>query len=166
MVMRYYLCPLTCKSWWEYCYLYLAWTREDIYIWPAENQRSKGFNFYTTSPINWGMGRAATLQSSIGDLLLNEKRDSHTANDRVDIFPLELCLYFHLSLCMSLLIFSQNIQAWMVQRFIDIFYTQIFFILLYLVVNFWITIKRLFYSNYTVTIIQNKSFIGLSNQEI
>ena len=53
----------------------------------------------------------------------------------------------------------------MVQLFInilDIFYTQIFFILLYLylVVNFWITIKRLFYSNYTVTIIQNKSFIG------
>ena len=27
----------------------------------SENQRSKTFNFYTTSPINWDMGRAATI---------------------------------------------------------------------------------------------------------
>ena len=88
-----------------------------LLIWP-ENQRSKSFNFYTTSPINWDMGRAATIL----DLLQcwSEKRDSHTANDGVDIFPLELCpakslycvcqeldlvqSYLEMQLCVSLLI--------------------------------------------------------------
>ena len=64
---------------------------------------SKGFNFYTTSPIKWGMGRAATVFYKRLTAMLNEKRDSHTANDGVNMFPLELCV--------SLLISSQNIQA-------------------------------------------------------
>ena len=71
MVMRYYLCPLTK---WEHWYLYFAWARDNISVWP-ENQRSKTFNFYTTSSINWDMERATTIFHKRLAAILNEKRD-------------------------------------------------------------------------------------------
>ena len=42
-----------------------------------ENQRSKGFNFYTTTSINWDMERATTIFYKRLTAILNEKRDSH-----------------------------------------------------------------------------------------
>ena len=75
-------------------YLYLARAKENISIWP-ENQRSKAFTFYTTSPINC-MGYGKRLAA-----MLSEKRDSHTANDGMDVMPLELCLLRSSILCLS-----------------------------------------------------------------
>ena len=72
--------------------LYLAWVREESSIWP-ENQRSKSFTSYTTSPINWGMGKPP--QSSVRDLLQCWVRRQPLSRD---MLPLELCsaksLYF------------------------------------------------------------------------
>ena len=81
-------------------HLYLAWAKEDISIWP-ENQRSKAFTFYTTSPINWGMGIVAT--SSVRDLLQCwvRRETAIQQNDGVDMLPLELGLLRASILCLS-----------------------------------------------------------------
>ena len=82
-----YLCLFACKSLLEHWYLYIVWAREDIFIWP-ENQRS---SIFTPPALSTGIWEELP-QSSIRDLLQCwMRRDTHTANDGMGIFPLELC---------------------------------------------------------------------------
>ena len=98
--MRYYLCPLACKSW-EECNtaIYILHEQEKIFTYDLQRIREVKASIFTPPALSTGIWEEPPhhMQSSIRDLLLNAKRDRHTANDRVDIFPLELCLYFHLS---------------------------------------------------------------------
>ena len=73
--------PISCMSKRKYFHM----TRES----------EKTFTFYTTTPINC-MGYGKRLAA-----MLSEKRDSHTANDGVDVMPLELCLLRASILCLS-----------------------------------------------------------------
>ena len=129
MIIRYYLCPLAGKSWLEHCMVFISCMSKRRYFHMI--RESEKTSIFTPPPLNWDMGRAVIIFYKRLTAMLNEKRDSHTANDGVNMFPLELCppktlscVYqefvllqssLEMQLCVSLLISSQNVQAWMVQ---------------------------------------------------
>ena len=89
MIIRYYLCPLAGKSWLEHCMVFISCMSKRRYFHMI--RESEKTSIFTPPPLNWDMGRAVIIFYKRLTAMLNEKRDSHTANDGVNMFPLELC---------------------------------------------------------------------------
>ena len=145
MVMKYYLYPLPGKSWWEHWYLYLAWTREE-FTYDLQRIREVKASIFTPPALSSGVWEEPP-QSSIRDLPQCWMRRKTAIQQMIG------WIYFHLSFA--------YISTWVLREPVDfqseypsmngatfykhsrcILYSDILhpIILIYLVVNFWITI--------------------------
>ena len=70
--------------------IYILHEQEKIFPYDQRVREVKT-SIFTPPPLNRDMGRAVIIFYKRLTAMLNEKRDSHTANDGVIMFPLKIC---------------------------------------------------------------------------